>query len=102
MAPWILLLAALLSGCAVSQYSGNTMNAAKPYVLNRATKDLACPSKQITLERELGGRYVARGCGRTAEYQSVCEQLQCEVSREGGEPPAWRDRPDPGSIDSPR
>ncbi len=100
MAYKIAILWAVLPGCAIAPYSGNTMNAAQPYVLTRATKDLACPTKKIAVRRELGGRYVASGCGKTAAYQSVCEQLQCEVSREGDEPPAWRDRPDPGPIET--
>lgn len=88
-------LALLATGCVGSEYSGNLMSAARPYVLDRATRDLACPSKQISVTRGVGGRYVASGCGRSAAYQTVCQQLQCEVSREGERPPAWRDRPDP-------
>ncbi len=98
----LVALLVLAAGCDFAQYSGNTANAAQPYVITRAQKDLACPSKKIAVTRELGGRYVANGCGRTANYQTVCQQLQCEVSREGEQPGAWRDRPDPGSIESQR
>jgi hypothetical protein len=93
--------AALSSGC-IAEYSGNTMSAAKPYVLTRATKDLSCPTKKISVYRELGGRWIANGCGRSATYQSVCQQLQCQVTRPGEEPAAWRDRPDMGTLDPQR
>ncbi|MBM4358844.1 MAG: hypothetical protein FJ096_12135 [Deltaproteobacteria bacterium] len=83
-----------LSACAGTEFSGNLMSAAKPYVLGRAEKDLACPSKQIEVFREVGGRYVASGCGRSVRYQTTCEQLQCDVAREGERPAAWRDRPE--------
>ena len=69
-----------------------------PLVRVRAEKDLACAAKQIKVEPQIGGRYVASGCGRTVTYDSVCEQLQCSVSREGEEAPAWRDRPEPGDV----
>jgi len=85
--------------CVPSEYSGNLMSAASPYVLSRAVRDLACPSKQIEVTRGIGGRYVASGCGRSAAYQTSCEQLQCDVTREGERPAAWRDRPDPQSSD---
>jgi hypothetical protein len=51
---------------------------------------------------EMGGRYRATGCGRTAVYHSVCEHLSCRVGLEGEAAPAWRDRPDPGSIEEGR
>lgn len=82
-----------VTACAGAPYSGNAMDAAKPYVLERAVKDLACPSKRIGVRRDVGGTYVATGCGRSARYQSVCEQLQCDVAKEGERPAAWRDRP---------
>lgn len=87
------------TSCVPGEYSGNLMNAGAPYVLSRAARDLACPSKQIQVVRGLGGRYVASGCGRRMTYQTSCEQLQCDVTREGERPAAWRDRPDPSSSD---
>ena len=96
-----LAVAVSLAGgaCAPSEFSGNLMNAASPYVLNRAVKDLGCPSKQIQVFRGVGGRYVAKGCERSAAYQTSCQQLQCDVAPEGQRPAAWRDRPDPSSSD---
>jgi hypothetical protein len=92
-------LAVAPAACVPGEYSGNLMNAGAPYVLNRAVRDLACPSKQIQVVRGLGGRYTATGCGRRMTYQTSCEQLQCDVTREGERPAAWRDRPDPSSSD---
>ncbi len=100
--PLLLAVWMALPGCVPSDLSGNRMSAAHPYVLNRATKDLACPSKQVQVVRKLGGRYVATGCGRTAAYQTSCQQLQCDVAGEGERPAAWRDRSDPGSSDMQR
>jgi hypothetical protein len=95
-------LALASTGCFAADFSGNVMNAATPFVLGRATRDLACPSKQIQVYRELGGRYVARGCGRMAAYDTVCEQLQCDVARAGERPAGWRDRPDYSSPEMQR
>lgn len=95
----VLALAGAATGCLGADFSGNVMNAATPYVLSRATRDLACPSKQIRVFREFGGRYVATGCGRTAAYDTVCEQLQCDVARAGERPAGWRDRPDHSTSD---
>jgi hypothetical protein len=83
-----------LTACVGSDYSGNLMRAATPYVLDRAVKDLACPSKKIAVHRTVGGIYIATGCGRSVRYQTVCEQLQCDVAKEGERPAGWRDRPD--------
>jgi hypothetical protein len=79
-----------------------TRDAAVPMVRVRAEKDLACAGDKIEITSKLGGRYEARGCGRTATYASACEDLRCSVSKEGEEAPAWRDRPDPGSPFDPR
>ena len=75
---------------------------AMPMVRVRAEKDLTCSSDKIEIASQLGGRYEARGCGRTATYASACEDLRCSVTKEGEEAPAWRDRPDPGSPFDPR
>ena len=76
--------------------------AALPTVRVRAEKDLACPGDKIHIEQQLGGRYKATGCGHTQTYNSICAGIDCQVSKEGSEAPAWRDRPDPGSFDDPR
>ncbi len=73
-----------------------TRDAALPLVRIHATKDLVCPEEKIAIERLLGGRYVATGCGRRATYHSACEHLRCTVGQAGEEPPVWRDRPEPG------
>jgi len=64
----------------------------------KAEKDLKCKPDFIEIESEWGGRYQAKGCGRMAEYDSICDGLQCQVTRAGEEAPAWRDRADPGSV----
>lgn len=74
-----------------------TRDAAVPLVRVHATKDLVCPDEKIEIERQLGGRYVATGCGRRATYHSACEHLSCTVGQAGEEPPVWRDRPEPGT-----
>jgi hypothetical protein len=74
-------------------------DAAAPVVRVRAQKDLDCPPDRIDVESSAGGIWRATGCGHTATYQSTCEGLQCAVSLSGEEPPAWRDRPEPGSIE---
>jgi hypothetical protein len=79
------------SGCAAMG------DGARAEVLVRAEKDLICPQDRIDLERKWGGKYVARGCGRKTTYDTICEGVKCNVSREGEEAPAWRGRPDPGS-----
>ncbi len=86
-------LVALLAagGCTTAR------DAAVPLVRVRAEKDLPCAGDKIVIEEKLGGRYAASGCGRTVTYASACDGLSCDVSREGEEAPAWRDRPDPGS-----
>jgi hypothetical protein len=91
---WLFLCAALMVWPACT----TARDAAVPLVRVRAEKDLRCTAKQIDIEPQLGGRYVASGCGRTVTYDSVCEQLRCSVAREGEEAPAWRDRPEPGSV----
>ncbi len=67
-----------------------------------AEKDLQCASDRIEVRGMLGGRYRATGCGRSAVYNSACEGLQCQVANEDEAAPAWRDRPDPGSLESDR
>ena len=86
--------ACLLSACILGR------DAAAPVVRARANTDLACPDDKIAVESELGGRYTARGCGKSAVYNTACEGLSCEAWREGDKAPAWRDRPDPGSPES--
>ena len=76
-------------------------DAAEPQVRIRAEKDLVCKKDRIEVSQGLGGRYTATGCGRTVDYDSVCDGLQCQVSKAGEEAPAWRDRPDPGSVADP-
>jgi hypothetical protein len=73
---------------------------AMPLVRARAEKDLRCPSDNLEIESQLGGKYRVDGCGRTATYDTACDNLQCTVSAEDGEAPAWRDRPVPGSLEA--
>lgn len=74
-------------------------DAAVPMVRIRAEKDLRCASDQIQVQSLIGGRYRASGCGRTQTYDSACDGLQCQVTNEDEEAPAWRDRPDPDSTE---
>jgi hypothetical protein len=96
--PWDVRLCFILlligAGCAAMK------DAAVPLVRVHANKDLRCPDDKISVEPLIGGRYVASGCGRRAEYHSACDGLQCSVGREGEDPNAWRDRPEPGSLES--
>jgi hypothetical protein len=90
----VAVFAVLALGCSAGK------DAAAPLVRVRANKDLGCPDDKIQIESQLGGRYIASGCGKRAEYHSVCDGLQCSVGREGEDAPGWRDRPDPGSAES--
>ncbi len=65
----------------------------------KAEKDLKCKPEFIEIESGWGGRYHAEGCGRNADYDSVCDGIQCEVTRAGEQAPAWRDRPTPGGVE---
>ncbi len=73
-----------------------TRDAAVPLVRVHAAKDLTCPGDKIEIERLMGGRYLAQGCGKRMTYHSVCEHLSCEVGQAGEDAPAWRGRPEPG------
>jgi len=92
----IVCFALALVGCATARHP------AAPLVRSEATSDLDCPEKKIFVEPLWGGRYRATGCGRTAVYHSACEQLECNVGLEEETAPAWRDRPEPGSIEEGR
>jgi hypothetical protein len=93
----VLLAAAVaLTACTTARHP------AVPLVRTHAQKDLDCPEKKIHVTAELGGRYRATGCGRTALYHSACEQLSCEVGLVDETAPAWRDRPEPGSLEEGR
>lgn len=94
-----------LTASLIASLAGSCMmhnDAALPQVRVRAEKDLACPGDRIHVEQQLGGRYKATGCGRTQSYDSICQGIDCQVSKEGDQAPAWRDRPDPGSFDDRR
>ena len=80
----------------------NIKEPALPQVVGRAPKDLDCPEKQIHIDKELGGRYRATGCGRTTTYHSACEGLKCSVGQVDDSSQTWRDRPDPGSVEAGR
>ncbi len=88
-----------LAGACATMACTNIREPALPLVRVKAEKDLQCGSDFIAIESLWGGRYRAEGCGRVVEYDSVCDGLQCEVTRSGEEAPAWRDRAEPGSID---
>jgi hypothetical protein len=88
----LVVLVLLLGGCTTAR------DAAAPMVLVRAQKDLACPQDRIEVDGSAGGIWQATGCGHTVRYQSTCEGLQCAVSLDGEEPPAWRDRPEPFDV----
>ena len=92
----VLCCAVGLVGCTTARHP------AVPLVRSEATTDLDCPEKKIHVEPLWGGRYRATGCERTAVYHSACEQLECSVGLEEEAAPAWRDRPEPGSIEEGR
>lgn len=73
-------------------WAGGT-GAAKAQVLIKAEKDLDCPPKEVQAEEELGGRWLARGCGRIVRYNASCDHLNCAVSDGEGAAVPWRDRP---------
>jgi len=85
-----------LCGCSTAR------DAAVPEIRVRAEKDLACSSDKIEVRAQLGGRYKATGCGRNVTYDTVCAGIDCAVSKSGDEAPAWRGRPEPGSIEDRR
>jgi hypothetical protein len=93
-APPFLVAVLLLGGCLWGK------DTAAPVVRTRAAKDLSCPDAKIRVESELGGRYTARGCGRSVVYNTACQDLRCEAWLEGENAPGWRDRPDPGTVES--
>jgi hypothetical protein len=94
--PSPLLVAVLLTGACGGK------GAAAPLVRGRAERDLDCPSADIRVQEELGGRYKAVGCGRKAYYRTACEGITCDVR--GADEPAipWKDRPDPSDPTHPR
>lgn len=73
-----------------------------PQIRAQAERDLDCPGSEIRIEEELSGMFKAVGCGRKARYRAACEHLTCTVSHEDGQAIPWRDRPEPGSMDSRR
>jgi hypothetical protein len=75
---------------------------ALPQVRAQAERDLDCPGSEIRIEEELTGMFKAVGCGRKARYRAACEHLACTVSPEDGQAIPWRDRPEPGSLESGR
>ena len=80
-----------LGACAAA-----TNKAALPEVRLLAERDLDCAPRDIRIEEELGGRFLAIGCGRKARYDARCQAGQCVVTEAGGPVPGWRDRPEPG------
>jgi hypothetical protein len=96
-----LALAALLGlQAAACHATGN--RPAIPQVRGLAERDLDCPGSDIRIEEELTGMFKAVGCGRKARYQAACVHLACTVSPEDGPAIPWRDRPEPGSLESER
>jgi hypothetical protein len=83
--------AALASGCLV--VSGASSNAI-PLVRVHAETDLGCPQKDIRITQEMGGRFLAIGCGHKVTYLTACDGLRCVVN-EAGKPVPYHDRPDP-------
>ena len=92
---WGALVLVLTSGASCAAFN----DPAIALVRVKAEKDLKCKPDFIEIESGWGGRYRAEGCGRTAEYDSVCDGIQCEVTSAGDEAPGWRDRPTPGSVE---
>jgi hypothetical protein len=90
------LLAAIACALAGGCTPGATNKAAIPEVRLLAERDLDCAPKDIRIEEELGGRFLAVGCGRKARYDARCDGGRCSVSEATGATPGWRDRPDPG------
>lgn len=91
-----LLAAIALAGAAAGCTPGATNKAAIPEVRLLAERDLDCAPRDIRIEEELGGRFLAVGCGRKARYDARCDGGRCSVSEATGTTPGWRDRPDPG------
>jgi len=75
--------------------------AAAPQVRGRGERDLDCPAADIRLQEELGGRYLAIGCGRKAYYRTACENLRCDVRAENEGAIPWKDRPEPDAPPRP-
>lgn len=80
-----------MSGCSSTGYATGAAQA-KPQVMSDAERDLDCPASEIRLEEGWGGRWLAVGCGRKANYNAKCDGIACEVSAGDGAVP-WRDRP---------
>lgn len=81
------MLAVLFAGCAATQ--------AESQVRARAVSDLGCPASDIRISEQLGGRYVALGCGRKVFYRTACDGLSCVIQSEDAPAIPWKDRPDP-------
>jgi hypothetical protein len=96
-AAFVIGLLSLQAGC---HATGN--RPALPQVRAQAERDLDCPGSEIRIEEELTGMFKAVGCGRKARYRAACEHLACTVSHEDGQAIPWRDRPEPGSLESQR
>jgi hypothetical protein len=73
----------------------NARGAAAPLVRVHAESDLDCPGEQIQVVEELGGRYMAVGCGRKVYYRTACDGLNCIVEADANRSIPWKDRPDP-------
>lgn len=86
-----LLVATLLA----SACTPASNKAAIPQVRVLAETDLDCGPDDIRIEQELGGRFLAIGCGRKARYDARCEGVKCVVTEADGPALGWRDRPDP-------
>ncbi len=81
----------LTPGCiAVSGASSNAI----PLVRVHAESDLGCPQSDIRITQEMGGRFIAIGCGHKVVYLTACDGLRCVVN-EDGKPVPYHDRPDP-------
>lgn len=93
-------IAALLLSQGACHATGN--RPAIPQIRAQAERDLDCPGSEIRIEEELSGMFKAVGCGRKARYRAACEHLACTVSHEDGQAIPWRDRPEPGTLESQR
>lgn len=96
------LVGAALLGLQAAACHATGNRPAIPQVRGLAERDLDCPGSDIRIEEELSGMFKAVGCGRKARYRAACEHIACTVSPEDGQAIPWRDRPEPGSLESQR
>lgn len=78
------VLACVLGGMSTSCSGADGV----PMVRARAADDLVCEESSIVVRRELSGSYVASGCGKTHDYEVLCQGTVCTVRRTGSSAPS--------------